>query len=548
MTKNLSEELQRNARQALAGLTPVPSGDETGGLPVRRLLAAFFRARYLVAGTTLFGVLVGVFLAITTPNNYVSTGQFSFSSLGAETRQLDPTQAKETSQEAIATSAAYILSSDDLLRRVVDRLGPERILQPYQPGGAGYAAAKELFFKIQRDWNRVDPAQMTPDEALKHLQKTVAVERPRFANVLVATCDANNPELAQEILATYMDEAVKWHIEKYESKKAYDGAQQAYEDARAAHEVAQREMRDFLDNRARVSDFEMHLEGVELDEQRARSRLTGDREDLQIKSKQLELLEQQIGDPERLPPTRVRMVAETVESEVLAQFRERLGNAYLKLGELKVLLSDPEHAEIKAQQKQIEQIEQSIREVRGREREGRMVERVEDNPQYVRAVEDRDKLQIDLVGLEARVKLAGELHAEKERELKRLIDLSGRYEELRAAVQRAEENRRQSQVTFELAEQKRALGVGNFSSLIPIQQASMPLEKEGPNRVRLLAAGLFVGLFFGLGLVVLRALPDSVVRTRDDLEDIDGLSVIGVVPKLDRSNLRRHMAMREQGW
>ncbi|MFT4516373.1 MAG: capsular polysaccharide biosynthesis protein [Planctomycetota bacterium] len=73
----------------------------------------------------------------------------------------------------------------------------------------------------------------------------------------------------------------------------------------------------------------------------------------------------------------------------------------------------------------------------------------------------------------------------------------------------------------------------------------MPLEKGGPNRGKLLIGGLFVGLILGLGLVVLRALPDRVVRTRDDLE---GLAVIGVIPRLDRTNLRRHTAMREQAW
>jgi hypothetical protein len=68
MTKNLADELQRTARQALAGLQPVAQGDEFGGLPFRRLVAAVFRGRYLLFGTTCLGLLVGLFLAITTVN------------------------------------------------------------------------------------------------------------------------------------------------------------------------------------------------------------------------------------------------------------------------------------------------------------------------------------------------------------------------------------------------------------------------------------------------------------------------------------------------
>ena len=193
MTKNLSDEMQRNARQALAGLTPSRSGDEVGGLPLPRLVAAFFRSRYLVFGTTLFGLLIGTFMAITTSNNYVSTGMFSFSSSGAESRSVDPMQARETNRESIATGAAYILNSDDLLLRVVHRLTPQRILQPYQPSSDGQGGAKGLFFKIQRDWNSVEESSMTPEEALKRLQKTISVSRPQFTPVLIATCNATTP-------------------------------------------------------------------------------------------------------------------------------------------------------------------------------------------------------------------------------------------------------------------------------------------------------------------------------------------------------------------
>ena len=140
------------------------------------------------------------------------------------------------------------------------------------------------------------------------------------------------------------------------------------------------------------------------------------------------------------------------------------------------------------------------------------------------------------------------LHKDKADELKRLQLLEPEFEVLRAEVLRTQQSKMSSSLNWETAQQKRALGLGKFSVLDSIQAASLPLEKEGPNRGKLLMGGMFVGLFLGLGLVVLRALPDRVVRTRDDLEEIEGLSVIGVMPRLDRANLRRHMAMREQGW
>ncbi|MFK7739918.1 MAG: hypothetical protein AB8H80_06305 [Planctomycetota bacterium] len=548
MTKNLSDELQRNARQALASLAPASAGEEPGGMPVRRLLAAFFRARYLVFGTTLFGVLIGMFMAITKANNYVSTGQFAFAASGAETRQVDPTQAKETSQEAIATSAAYILSSDDLLRRVIERLGPERILQPYQPGGAGYSSAKDLFFKIQRDWNAVDPAAMTPDEALKHLQKTIAVERPRFTNVLVARCEANDPALAQEILTTFMTEAVKWHIEKYDDQNAYEAAKAAYEASDVQMQAVQRSMRDFLDRKANVPEFDQHLQAVQLGEIASNSRVTNLQDDIKVKRSQLQKLDGLLANSEKLPPTKVRMVRQSISSELVTELRTQLANAHIRLKELERQYVNQEASEIKAQKDRIVSIESSIADVTSAEESTTMVDEIYDNPLYLDTVEERNRLERDLWGLDAQIEQAKKLHAEKETELKRLLLLEPEYEELRAAIVGAESSKKATQVNWEIAQQKRALGLGNFSSLKPIQEASVPLEKEGPNRGKLLIGGLFVGLFLGLGLVVLRALPDRVVRTRDDMEDIDGLAVIGVMPRLDRTNLRRHMSMREQGW
>ena len=548
MTKNLSEEMQRNARQALVGLTPHSQGDEAGGLPVRRLVAAFFRARYLVFGTTLFGLLIGTFMAITTPNNYVSSGQFLLTSSGAESRSLDPTQAKETSQETIATGAAYILNSDDLLMRVVEELTPQRILQPYQPTSEGYGSAKELFFKIQRDWNAVDEANKSPEEALRHLQKTIAVSRPQFTDVLIATCNANNPELAQEILATYMVKAVEWHIEKYDDKKAYEGAKEANDKAFESYAAAQSAMREFLDRKALVNNFDEHKQAVTLADMENATRLKALQDDLTFKARQKIKFDSMLADEEKLPRTVKRKVRQSIANELSTELRSQLAAAYIKLSALRRQYVDPNALEIGNQQRLIDDIKSSLENMAETNDKDTWVDQIVDNPQYLDVVGKRDELEQDLWGLEATVAQAETLRKETAAELKRISSLESEYEALRGTLLRCEEVKKAAAITWASAQQKKALGLGNFSSLKDVQAASLPLEKEGPNRGKLLIGGLFVGLFLGLGLVVLRALPDRVVRTRDDLEDIEGLSVIGVMPRLDRTNLRRHSAMREQGW
>jgi len=548
MTKNLSEELQRNARQALAGLQPAPQGQEAGGLPVLRLLSAFFRARYLVFGTTLFGVLVGLFMAIKTPNNYVSTGKFLFNSTGAEAQSVDATRATDTNWSTIETAAAYILDSDDLLRRVVDKLGPARILQPYSPGGEDDSGAKALFFKIQRDWNKVDEANYTVEEALKHLQHTVAVERPRFMNVLIATCNANDPQLAQEILSTYMDEAVKWHIEKYENNKAYEDAKNLYEENVRALEEAQRAMHTFLDREAREPDFDQHKQLVVTAKIEAEQRLANVREEISIKTAERDRTRERLADPEKLPPTRTRRVRVGASQEEMAELYGKLAEAKM---ELRAIVDNDKNSNsierIRAE-KRFESLRLAIDDIKEERKSNQYRDEIVENPAYQSAIVRLDELEQDLIGLEAQREQAQKMYDEKNKELLRILSIEPKYDQLYGKLESARSLKGSSEMIWEAAQKKRALGLGNYSSLKPFQEATLPLEKEGPNRGKSLIGGLFVGLFLGIGIVILRTLPDSVVRTRDDLEHVDGLAVIGVMPRLDRTNLRRHIAMREQGW
>ena len=72
------------------------------------------------------------------------------------------------------------------------------------PGGtlAEYARVNGDWV-FQRDWTATKNQDATADESLKRLLRSVTIERPRYTDVLLATCVANNPALAQEILATF---------------------------------------------------------------------------------------------------------------------------------------------------------------------------------------------------------------------------------------------------------------------------------------------------------------------------------------------------------
>ncbi|MBX3463160.1 MAG: hypothetical protein KF830_08310 [Planctomycetes bacterium] len=547
MSKNLADDLQRTARQALTSLSPAAQGEEPGGLPLRRLLAAAFRARYLVFATTLFGLLIGSFLAITTANTYVSVGKFLFTASGAESKLVNPSRATDLSQETIGTAATHILNTDDLLIRVIKKLGPDRILEPYQPGLGESSGARAWFYQIQRDWN-ASTREATEEEALKHLRRTLVIDRSRSADVLVATCTSNAPRLAQQILETYMKEAVLWHIEQYDDKRAYEDAERAAGEAKVALDAARLAMREFLTNRAGVAQFDAEKERLEKEDLDASSNQAELRQKLDSARQVLALIAQRLEVDRDIPQFRIERRRIDVSSNSVANLEQQLSTATVRLASLQNQRRDPNDSYIVEAQREIENIKAAIRKLQQDARNAPEEEVMVPNPEYTAMLAQRQTLTTEAWTLEAQVKYADGVVARARERLRALLDLEPEHQRLREALASAQERAEYAQANWNIAQQKRALGLGNFSSLKEIQAASMPLEKEGPNRGKLILGGLFGGLFLGLAIVLLRALPDTVVRTREDLERLEGLAVIGIMPRLDGTNLRRHVSLREQGW
>jgi capsular polysaccharide biosynthesis protein len=172
----------------------------------------------------------------------------------------------------------------------------------------------------------------------------------------------------------------------------------------------------------------------------------------------------------------------------------------------------------------------------------------ERNPEYVETNQAIGRLASERVGNQAKAELLQQSHVAAAARARRLRSLEPRYVQLKAEVVRAEEAVRQADVTLAEAEQKRALRQGEFSSLSTIEDASLPLEKEGPERLRLILGAAAAGLFAAIVVAVLRAMSDSVIRRPQDVEALDGVSVIGMMPKLGRRNLRRHALARARGY
>lgn len=545
MSKNLAEEQLAVARELMRGTHALPTGSDPTGLPLRKLVAAAFRSRLLLVTTVLLSVSIGTFLAVTTPNTYLSQGKFLFTASGSEAIAVDPTAGGATEGVALASAAAHVLKANELLRRVAEEVTPSVLLAPYQPEDDSSTGLGALLHKVQRDWNAGEVKEASLDDALRVLAKRLQVDRLRNTDVLLVTYAAHDPQLAQRVLSVYMDKAKKWHQEQYDDPRAHAAIVKSAGEARSSREGAALALRSFLVKEARVkTSFEFELTQVLAAEANASSQveanllsITGMRRQIQTLGKRLEATKP------------MRKVRRRMSSNVAVErFMDEI--ASLQLRRTNVLLTavgSTSQEDVAAIDKRIAALQMDLGQAQKRQSEAPEFDVDEANPDYVTLRGALAKLRTDLLAAEVMTNQYREIHESSAAELKRLRELEPRHQALSEALDRAVLDVTRTSESLVAAERKRQLQLGNYSSLKAIEAASLPLEKEGPNRAKLLIGGLLVGLFLGITFVFLRTLPDSTVRDRGDLEAIDGLAVIGVLPKLDGRNVRRHEAARVRG-
>lgn len=541
MTKNFDAEMEQRAREAVSGVqVGAPSRDDVP-LSLHRVLAAMFRGRWLVFLMTLVGFLVGALLAVITPNSWLSVGKFMFTGIGSENVAVSQTGTTERSGESINQAAAYLFTSHDLLARVVDKVTPEKVLKPYEPGAQSSSWLARMLHNLQREYSRSASGVPAREAALLRLQDTIEVERPQHTPVLVVRCLANGPALAQEILQVYMHEAVQWHLEKYDDPKMYEEVQKRAETAEKGLAEAQKAMRMFLEKN-QIRDFVLERTEAQTSYLAAGRQLAEKRELLQVTTGVRKEWEAKLRD---IPRDRTVTTRQSADSAIQL-FKTQIATAQIELSRA-TIENKPEEV-VTRWKKQIENLNELMEKASKEAAEGKELQVVVPNPDWEIINTNYLQQSLEETKLKAEVASREESYQKGATRVEQIDALSPTYAGLQDDLRRAEEERKRAGDALDAANRRRQLKLGSFSSLQEVESASLPLEKEGPNRGKLILGGLFAGLFLGIGIVLLRTVADATIRERDDLERLDGIAVIGVMPRLDGRNLRRHRSLREQGW
>lgn len=172
-------------------------------------MAAVLRFRYLIGLTTIVGAVVGVLMALATPQKF-----YAESRLFLDPREIRLTEDDVRNQQlsteamlAIIDSQLQILSSTSVLQKVIDDLGLER--DPEFNGSRSSAGIGAGINLIRELISGKDPASDSNQRVLEELRDSLAVSRDSKTFVIIVGVDTRDPEksalIANKVVDTYLD-------------------------------------------------------------------------------------------------------------------------------------------------------------------------------------------------------------------------------------------------------------------------------------------------------------------------------------------------------
>lgn len=171
-----------------------------------------------------------------------------------------------------------------------------------------------------------------------------------------------------------------------------------------------------------------------------------------------------------------------------------------------------------------------------------MAQRLDRNhPQYISAKAEVDKLRSDLnsaiqtvtssVGKNASILRSREadVRAALAEQKRKVLELNRTRDELNVLVKDVESAQRAFDATSQRFSQTRLEGQSEQSDVALLNPATAPLEAASPRVVLNTLLSLVLGVMLGLGLALVVEMIDRRVRAEDDLADLLGIPVFGVV-------------------
>lgn len=522
-------------------------------------LSALWARKLWVLGACAVTSAIAFFYALTLPNVYVSqasllvrgsTGGASAAEVAANMLRMGnigPSQ---------VLSALEVVNSKMVADRVVEQLGPAEITKPYQPDRSQVEQEKMGLADRVIDWMHRMQASFfagtqtaetqRPEFAAEVFRRNFIAWADERASLIRVLYRASDRAQAQRIL----QEAVAMAVQRYRQVSAPSESREFVEQnltlVRETYDRAKADYDAFVRTHGRMR-FNDEIEARERAFAAMEATLDLRRREQGSTKQTIDKFEAQLSRMADRRERRVKVTADDGQTRpLLIQRRVEFETKLLQIQSQYQNRPERYEADFEWQlaRDQLAGIERAIREAT----EPYEVVQWEDNPEFL-AIDGRlRQKRLDLIELEESLpKLETDVETER-KELGALHALQEDADRIAEAFSRAKadllkmEDLRQ---TWEYQTQLAALGIDDLKV---VEEPTFPLLKEGPNRSRIILAGIAAGLFLSLTVILLMVrLSRTFLRTSEVAVSLGRSDVVGL-PWLERGNVRRFRVARRKGW
>lgn len=453
---------------------------------VRDILYVVFRYKWTII--TVWAVIVAGTLAVTLKAKPIYRSESKLMiRLGRENVSLDPSVAGPVvgisqNRDAEVKSELAILMSEHVAREVVSAIGTDRFF-----GSGGW---------VLSDSNGTEGETATPEyKAARAIEKALAVVVAKDTNIINASFEAPDPQLAKEILAATIDAYLERHIELHASQASPTFFETQTEELRRALETNEKALEDFR-KLNRIGSMERQIDIVlqEISELYL-ERFTGELENspalATAAEARIRVLENALEDrPKNIEISRTTGLT----NEAADQMKGMLIQLQLREDELSARYPD-DHRPLVELREQMDKVATALTQ----EKETRTTVTTGVNDGYVNLTVALDKERASFEAHQARRNELADEILRKEKDLEALTQLQSQFKTLTRDVELAEQEYVQYRENLHRARISQALDLDKVSNVSVVQDASLPSNPVRPNKRLNLALGVALGLAVALG-------------------------------------------------
>lgn len=481
--------------------------------------------------------------------------------LGRESVTLDPTVTTgqiigvSRSRQSEINSELEILKSRELAGKVVDTIGPlaflkrpDEILKEDISSGSDIAKnttgkTRDVRTAVKRLWNslkQLSQAKQLSDrhKAVLRVMNNLEVEALKDTSIINIFYKAQNPKLAQEVLAKFIDLYLEQHIAVHQTAGSYQFFTQQSDDLRSKLALSENELRNLRDETG-ISSLEEqrlvilnHIGDLERETGAAEAELVASKAKVQALQKTLAII------PEALV---------TGETTGFSDYAADLMRA--KLYELQLKEQDlaSKYAE---ESRQVQMVRQEIAEAQAllnkeKTKPTRTQVTKGVNSAYQQVQSTLFTEQATLSSLQAKVENLKKQLADAQAGLKTLNEADLRITHLKREIDIQEANYRKYSDNLEQARIDHALEVGKISNISVVQSATLPIKPAGPRRLLNISLGLLLAIFGAMSLAFFSEYIDHSIKTSEEVEERLQLPTFASIPRV-RANRISPSAKRRQ--